>query len=228
MQLYGYELYTMTMKIYTTIDEFLSEYWPKSNSDLNKKLWQVVDIVHVSDERYALQVVNGADELGFQPLNITVAHPLGKESRQVLIKNINDTVADSFRNYCRSKFVSTLPERFVSMRPDETQAYTEYPRWEDFYKVWLERDGQPVFHANMPLLFDHMPDTEYLMRRQTGQKVLSNQRLLVTTYFVHKKQFYDFFIKNVNDVELQRIKNLLQSRVQLHQSSLFKNPVASP
>ena len=150
-----------------------------------------------------------------------MANPITKSTKQVLIKDVQDKLATDFLKYRNDQFVGQLGARFGSFRPDEFQAFAEYDSWESFYNNWLERDGKSVIGHNLPLLFDHTPKVEYWTRKQSGLDVLEYQRLLVTTFFVPKNQFYDFFIKDVDDAEMQRIKLLSMSRIGLNLNSAY-------
>ena len=210
------------MKIYDSFQLFWDVFSAEKPNSHGFHDWQVVQAIHISDEEYARQTATGEDELGFQPMSLILANPIAKEAKQVLIKNVTDKVARSFREYCREQYASQIGGRFGSFTPDQIHAFVEYDSWESFYKTWLERDGKPMFMHNIPLLFDHTPKIEYWSRKQTGQGVLRYQRLLVTTYFVSKNQFFDFFIKNVSDEEAERVKLLTQSRIGLSIDLLFK------
>ncbi len=172
--------------------------------------------MHVGDAEYAEQRRNGTDELGFQPFTITLANPFKKEIKEYLVKHVPDTTVEQFLAFSRDRYNQELGNRFGNFTPDETHAFAEYDTWENFYTHWLERDGKQVFSKNIPLLFDHTPKIEHWTRKQSGVEVLPYQRLLITTYFVSKKQFFSFFIKEVEDSEMERIKLLAQSRVGLN------------
>lgn len=185
--------------------------------------WQVARILHTSDDEYRAQQASGQDELGFQPLSVTLVNALAHQTKQVLVKNVDSALARWFREFCRARYHAELSSRFGSFKPDTFHAFAEYDSWESFYKSWLWRDGTSVFNLNIPLLFDHTPKVEYWTRKQTGQEVLPYQRLFVTTYFVSKNQFFDFFIKEVDDYEAERIKLLAQSDIGIHIDRLFSD-----
>ncbi len=209
------------MKIYDTFQLFWNDFSTTRPNTHGFHNWQVAQILHTSDQSYARQLSSGNDELGFQPLSVTMANPFTKESKQILIKDVNDELANNFAHHCRKAYVSNLGSRFGNFKPDTFHAFAEYDNWDSFYKTWLERDGKPVFMHSLPLLFDHTPKIDYWTRKQTGQEVLPYQRLLITLYFVSKKQFFDFFIKDVTDEEAGRIKLLTQSRIGLNDELLF-------
>lgn len=211
------------MKIYENFQLFWDELHSEQPNAFNFHDWQVAQILHTSDEEYGRQQATGTDELGFQPLSVLLANPFTKQTKQVLIKDVRSKLAHDFKDFCRKQYNADLPKKFGSFRPDEFHAFTEYDSWDSFYKTWLERHGKPVFDLNIPLLFDHTPRTEYWVRKQTGQEVLPYQRLLITTYFVSKGQFFDFFIKDVDDGEAERIKLLIQSRIGLNIDRLFSH-----
>ena len=210
------------MKIYDSFQQFWNEFTTTKPNAHGFHDWAVVQILHVDDETYSKQRGTPEDELGFQPLSLKLADPLTKTVKQILIKDVDSNTANAFREYVRKLYIEQLGSRFGSFTPDATHAYTEYENWNDFYTVWLERQSKPVFMHNIPLLFDHTPKVELWMRKQTGQTVLPYQRLLITTYFVHKNQFFSFFIKDVDDAEAERIKLLTQSRIGLNLDQLFK------
>lgn len=209
------------MKIYNSFQLFWDEFSSTKPNKYGFSDWGVVQILHTSDKDYTAQIKNNADELGFQPLSITLANPNSKRTKKILVKNVNDKLFNDFTRLCRNTYLEQLDKRFGNFTPDTFHAFAEYDSWESFYKTWLERDGKPVFALNLPLLFDHTPKIEYWARKQTGQEIMPYQRLLITTYFVHKNQFFDFFIKNVTDEEAERIKMLTKSRVGLGLDQLF-------
>lgn len=209
------------MKIYDTFQQFWNDFSTEKPNDHGFNDWAIVRFTHVNDAEYAKQKIEETDELGFQPLWLTMANPITKSTKQILIKDVQDKLAADFLKYRNDQFVGQLGARFGSFRPDEFQAFAEYDSWESFYSNWLERDGKAVIGHNMPLLFDHTPKVEYWTRKQSGLDVLEYQRLLVTTFFVPKNQFYDFFIKDVNDAEMQRIKLLSMSRIGLNLNSAY-------
>jgi len=212
------------MQIYDTFQQFWNELSSQTLNSHQFHDWQVVQVLHTSDQEYAVQKATVQDELGFQPLSITLANTLTQQSKQVLIKDVTDSIANDFRTYARHQYVDDLPQCFGSFRPDTFEAFAEYDNWELFYTTWLEREGKLVVNQNVPLLFDHTPKVEYWTRKQTGQPVLPYQRLLVTTFFASKNQFFDFFIKNVDDAEMSRIMLLMQSRIGLNVETLFAAP----
>lgn len=214
------------MKVYQSFQVFWDELTGAKPNTHGFHDWQVVQIIHTGDERYAEQKAEGQDELGFQPLSITMANPLTQATKRVLIKDVNDKLAQDFSDYCRKLYINELEGRFVNSRNDVFHAFTEYDSWEEFHDVWLEREGKSVFMHNIPLLFDHTSKIDYWTRKQTGQEVMPYQRLLITTYFTGKDRFFDFFIKNVDDAELERIKLLIQSRIGLNLDLLFQRPGA--
>ncbi|MGH7249576.1 MAG: hypothetical protein ACREGC_01240, partial [Minisyncoccia bacterium] len=169
------------MKIYDSFQSFWNEYSPAKPNVHGFQDWQVVQIIHTSDEEYARQTSTGQDELGFQPLSIVLANPIAKEAKQVLVRDVTDKTANDFRDYCRKQYLDQLDKRFGSFKPDTFHAFAEYDSWDSFYNVWLEREGKPMFMHNVPLLFDHTPKIEYWTRKQTGQEILPYQRLLLTT-----------------------------------------------
>lgn len=210
------------MKHYDSFSLFWNDFSVTQANSHGFNDWQVVQILHTSDKNYAAQQKSGADELGFQPLIVTLANPVAKKSKKILVKNVDDSAAIKFADFCRNLYVSQFDARFGNFTPDTFHAFAEYDNWESFYATWLERDTKPVFMHNIPLLFDHTPKVEHWSRKQTGQEVLPYQRLLITTYFVSKDQFFDFFIKDVSDQEFERIKLLTKSRIGLHSDLLFK------
>lgn len=211
------------MKVYDSFQLFWNDLSAEKPSKHGFHDWQVVQILHTSDEEYRAQQATGSNELGFQPLSVTLANPFIHQTKQALIKNVDSKLAQDFRDFCRKQYYGELPNRFNSFKPDTFHAFAEYDNWESFYKTWLEREGKTVFNLNIPLLFDHTPKIEYWTRKQTGQEIMPYQRLLVTTYFVSKNQFFDFFIKNINDSEADRIKLLTQSRIGLNIDQLFSD-----
>lgn len=211
------------MKLYETFQEFWNELTAEKLNAFHFHDWQAVQILHTSDEDYRAQRAAGIDELGFQPLSVTLANPFTQQTKQALIKNVDTKLAQDFRDFCRKRYHSESPNRFGNFRPDTFNAFAEYDSWESFYKTWLERDGQSVVNLNIPLLFDHTPKIEYWTRKQTGQEIMPYQRLLITTYFVSKNQFFDFFIKNVDDSDAARIKLLTESRIGLNIDRLFSD-----
>lgn len=209
------------MKIYESFNQFWEEFSGKPLNQHGISDVVISEVLHTSDKQYANQVREGNDELGFQPLSLLLVNPLQKTFQQALIKNVNDQTANKVRQFAKDQYIEELSRRFVDLRPDEFHAFTEYENWEDFYTNWLERAEKPVFNKNLPLLFDHTSKINYWTRKQTGQEVMPYQRLLITTFFIPKRQFYDFFIKNVDDNELERIKLLLLSRIELANENLF-------
>lgn len=178
--------------------------------------WQLVDFLRISDSDYSRIRNTEADELGFQPLKLTFANSLKKETKEYLIKGVPDSITEQFIEFSKDRYSRQLEKRFGNFTPNETHAFAEYDNWENFYSNWLERDGEQVFSKNVPLLFDHTPKVDYWLRKQSGETVLSYQRLLITTYFVSKRKFFSFFIKDVSDAEMERIKLLVQSRIGLN------------
>lgn len=203
-----------------TVHENFQTFWNEFSSATPNKYgfldWQVVSYLHVSDKDYARQNAEGQNELGFQPLMVTLANPFTKETTEHLVKNVTDATAEQFLSMARDRYIKEFGKRFGSFTPSEMHAFAEYDTWDNFYYHWLERDGKQVFSKNVPLLIDHTPKIEYWTRKQSGEDVLPYQRILITTYFVSQKKFYSFFIKEINDSEFERIKLLLQSRVGLH------------
>lgn len=222
MQYYAYITTVLVcMQVYNFFNEFWHEYVNTKTNQHGFHDWQIVNVVHTDDQTYAKHQEAGTDELGFQPLLLTMVNPLQQKSKKVIIKNVNDATADSLKNYCRDQYIDQLESRFINARADTFNAFTEYETWDEFYRVWLERDGKPVHHQNIPVLFDHTPSIEYWAKKQAGEKVLPYQRLLVTTYFVSKDKFFDFFIKNIDDNELEQIKLLIKSKLSLNSDLLF-------
>lgn len=215
------------MKIYDSFEQFWNAFASEKRNAFGFHDWQVVQITHTSDVEYRQQVQSGQDELGFQPLSVVLANPFLRQTRQAVIKNVTDKTAEGFKDYCRKQYYNELPSRYGSFRPDEFHAFAAYDSWESFYTTWLEREGKQVFYMNIPLLFDHMPQVEYWTRKQTGQEVLPYHRLLVTTYFVHKRQFFDFIIKDVDDAKIEQIKLLMGSRIGLNLEMLYSDKKAA-
>jgi len=213
------------MKVFDSFEMFWDELAPDKRNAFNFQDWQVVQIVHTSDEEYQKQRLEGRDELGFQPLSVILANPLSQQTRQILIKHVSSKLATDFKEYCRKQYYSEFPNRFGSFRPDTFHAFAEYDNWESFYTTWLQRNGKPVFHQNVPLLLDHTPQIEYWTRKQTNQEIMPYQRLLITTYFVSTNKFFDFFIKDIDDSEAQRIQLLTQSRIGLNLEKLYSDEV---
>lgn len=209
------------MQIYDSFQQFWDEYALSKPNNHGFYDWTVVRLVHTSDKDYQTQKHENNDELGFQPLTVTLANAFEKQSKLVIIKNVNNALAADFARFSRERYLSDLPKRFGSFRPGETNAYTEYDDWPSFNSNWLERNDVPVFQHNVPLLIDHTPKVEYWLRKQTGETVLPYQRLLITTFFASKNQFFDFFIKNVDDEAAHQINMLLQSRISLSAGQLF-------
>lgn len=209
------------MQVYDSFQKFWNDYSATQPNIHGFQDWQVVQILHTSNTDYAKQVAHDADELGFQPLTILLADPLKKQTKRLLVKNVDDKLANDFRVYSRTQYSDQLANRFVNLKADTFHAFAEYDNWQSFYNSWLERDGKPVFMHNLPLLFDHTPKIDYWARKQTGQKVLPHQRMLITTYFINNNKFFDFFIKNVSDDEAERIKLITLSRLALNIDLLF-------
>jgi hypothetical protein len=204
------------MKTFESFEIFWQFFTSQEASSRGFHDWQVVDYRHVDDQSYAEMKSSGNDELGFQPLTVLLANPIKKESQEYLIKNVQTEMVQRFLHYCRDQYAKELPSRFGSFTPDERHAFAEYDTWDNFYSNWLERDGEFVFAKNVPLLFDHTPKIDYWMKKQAGEEVLPYQRVLVTTFFVAKRQFYSFFIKEVDDSQFEQIKMLIQSRASLN------------
>lgn len=211
------------MRVYDSFQHFWDELNFEHMNAFNFHDWQVVQILHTDDEEYRKHLAAGNDELGFQPLSVTLANPFIQQTERIIVKNVDSKLANDFRDFCRKNYYEQLAHRFNSFRPDATRAFVEYDNWVSFYETWLERAGKMVFSQNIPLLFDHTPKIEYLTRKQTGQKILPYQRLLITTYLVSKGQFFDFFIKEIDDGEAERIKLLIQSRIGLNLNQLFSD-----
>ncbi len=209
------------MKLYDTFQLFWTDYAQTQPNSHGFNDWVMVKYLHIDDATFAMQQRVGSDELGFQPLWLTFANPLNKTVRQTLIKGVDDSTLSGFLDYSREMYLEQLDARFGSFKPGEFHAFAEYDTWEAFYKTWLERAGQSVLNHHIPLLFDHTPNIEYWTRKQTGLEVLPHQRLLLTSYFAPKNEFFDFFIKNVDDAEMHRIKLLSQSRIRLNLDKLY-------
>jgi len=182
------------MKIYDSFQLFWNDHSQIEPSQYGFDDWTIVRFRHIDDRTFSVQKNNGSDELGFQPLWITLANPHSKSTREVLIKDVDDELASRFLQHSKESFYTQLGKRFGSFRPDEIHALAEYDNWESFSKIWLERNGKSVLNHNIPLLFDHTPKIEYWTRKQTGLEVLPYQRLLLTTYFVPKNEILDLFI----------------------------------
>ncbi|WP_260764039.1 hypothetical protein [Candidatus Mycosynbacter amalyticus] len=214
------------MIMYESFQSFWERYSAENINRHGFRDWSVVNISHTSDKDYSIQQQQGLDKLGFQPLVVTEAHPFSRQTRQSLVKHVPDQAARSFIAHCRNQFYDEFSRRAGSFCPDTFKAFAEYDSWDAFYNTWLERDGKPVFHRNIPLLVDHTPQVEYWMRTQTGQENLPYQRLLITTYFVAENRFFDFFIKHVTDEQAQRINLMTQSRIGIHLDLLYAdNPI---
>ena len=201
------------MKIYETFQHFWNEFSATKPNVHGFNDQILVSHLHTNDVSYMTQRQDGTDALGFQPLLLIFANPMTKTTTKYLVKNVDDNLAASFLHYCRKQYSEQFPSLFGSFRPDEFHAFAEYDNWESFYKNWFEHKGVSVLDRHLPLLFDHTPMIEYWTRKQTGLEVLPYQRLLVTTFFAPKNQFFDFFIKDVDDAEIERIKLLTQSRL---------------
>jgi hypothetical protein len=212
------------MKTYETFQLFWNDFASEKPNGHGFNDWTLVKHLHVDDDLYQRQRQAGVDELGFQPFQLTFANPLEKSTKQVLIKGVDNELANRFLHYSRQLYIGQIEARFGSFRPNEFQALTEYDTWEAFYKTWLERDGKSVLNHHIPLLFDHTNKIEYWTRKQTGLQVLPYQRLLLTTYFAPEDRFFDFFIKNVDDAEIQRIMLLNQSRIGLNLEIMYASP----
>jgi hypothetical protein len=209
------------MKVYDNFQHFWNDVQAEQLNAHHFHDWQVAQILHTPDETYQQQAASGLDELGFQPLSVTFANPFLQQSKQVLVKHVDSQLAHDFREYCRKQYIDQLPHRFGSFTPDSFHAFAEYDNWESFNESWLERQDGPVYNRNLPLLFDHTPKIEYWTRKQTGQEIMPYQRLLVTTFFPAKNQFFTFFVKQVDDGEAERVKLLTQSRISLSVGQLF-------
>jgi hypothetical protein len=210
------------MKIYESFTSFWEFFTSQKQNSHGFHDWQVVDYRHTDDSTYSDLCSTGKDELGFQPLTVLMANPLKKEYDEFLVKDVSTEMAQRFLQFARDRYMQEIESRFGNFTPDETHAFTEYDSWENFYTNWLERDGNLVFAKNVPLLFDHTPKIDYWMKKQSGETVLPYQRILVTTFFVAKRQFYSFFIKEIQDSEFEQIKMLIQSRVSLNINLFLK------
>jgi len=209
------------MKTYETFQLFWNEHSQVKPNTHGFHSWILTKYMHINDTDYAGQVSGRTDQLGFQPLWLTFADPFSQSLSQVLIKNVDDSLLARYLHHARNEYVTQLKSRFGSFTPDELHAFAEYDTWESFYTSWLEREGVSMLHHHIPLLFDHTPAVEHWTRKQTGLDVLPYQRLLITTFFAPKNQFFNFFIKNVPDHELERIQSLHLSRVELNSTSLY-------
>lgn len=209
------------MKTYETFQHFWNNYGAHEPNSAGFHDWVLVNYTHTSDKAYTKQQQNGTDTLGFQPLLVTYANPFTKSSEKSLIKNVDDAQLAGMLHFYRQKYHEQFESRFGSFRPDEFTAFAEYDSWDSYHKVWLERDGHSTLDKHIPLLFDHTPAIEYWSRKQTGQEVMSYQRLLVTTYFAPKNQFFDFFIKNIDDNEMNKIRSLTVSRLGFNLDKLY-------
>ena len=213
----------MKMKVHENFQLFWDDFTSRKPNEHGFFDEQIVKILHTPDQKYYEQRQQNKDGLGFQPLFVMFANPITQKTDKVLIKNVNDKLANDFRQYVRNQYVSELDKKFGTFTPDATDGYTEYDSWNSFEKSWFMRENGPVFDRNIPLLFDHISDVEYWTRKQTGEKVFYYQRLLVTTFLVAESKFYTFFIKDVNDTELGRIKLLVQSRIGLEPERMFRH-----
>lgn len=209
------------MVLYDSIEEFWAALQKRNDAIHGFDNWTIVRFLHTSDTEYAGQVAQGSDELGFQPLSIILANPFTHQAEHQVIKNVNDHLFAQFKQFYTKHFVHQLSNRFGLFRPEKFEAYTEYDTWTNFKTAWLEHEGKPAHMHNFPLLFDHMPKLDYWSRRQTKQVVLPYQRLIVTTYFIHKNQFFDFIIQHISDEEMARIKLLTESSLRLSVDTLF-------
>lgn len=211
------------MQVYDSFQSFWDTHQAESLNNFGFFDWQPVALHHVSDLDYETDRLLARDTLGYQPLMITQANPFTRQQRTAMVQQVTDQLFARYQAYCRQTYLQTFGQRRASFRPDATHAYAEYPDWQSFAAAWLDRPERPVYAENLPLLVDHTPGTEYWMRRQVGDKVLPHQRLLVTTFHVPTRTFYDFFVKNIDDGAAGRIQALLESRMYLHQDSLFCN-----
>jgi len=205
------------VKVYKNVRAFTDELAKQEPNRHGFFDMQLVKIIHTPDAEYNSQVERGEDKLGFQPLLLKFANPFTQETEQVVIQNVTDELAGELRQFYKKQYLQVLPKKFGSFMPDTFDAFTEYDSWEAFESTWLTRNGESVAHINMPLLFDHISDLEYWTKKQTKEKVLNYQRMLVVTYFVPENKFFKFFIKNVDDAERDRIQRIVQGRLGLEE-----------
>lgn len=211
----------INVKVYESAQQFLDEYAKQAVNEFGFVDKQAVKFVHTPDQDYVKQQASGEDNLGFQPLLIRFANPFTQQTSQIVIKGVNDQIASQVKHFFAGNYADTFEKRFGGFMPDVFDAFTEYDTWEAFDNSWLNREGSSVMHINMPLLFDHISDIDHWTRKQTGEKTLKYQRLLVTTYFTSENKFFRFFIKDVDDAEFERIKLLVQGRLELNRDKVF-------
>lgn len=177
--------------------------------------------MHTNNSMYAVQNAAGNDELGFQPLSILLTNPFTHETRYEVVKHVNDESFLAFWRHYVDHYMNQYDKRFGLFRPEKFDCFCEYDTWEEFAQNWTEYEGSSIIMHNPVLLFDHMPNLEYWTRRQTHQKVLPYQRLVVTTYYISENKFFDFIVKNISDEKLDNIRMLMKSRVGLNLEELF-------
>ncbi len=209
------------MQQYESFDVFWAHHQAESHNQYGFFDWQTVMVKHVSDQDYTTNRLLARDTLGFQPMVLLQANPFTREHRSCMIKHVTDDLFHRYLHYVRHRYTDSLTQRFGSFHPDATTAYTEYPDWVSFSSAWLDRPGRPVYGENVLLLIDHTPAVEYWTRKQMGEPTLPYQRLLVTTFHAPTKKFYDFFVRDIDDDSADRVKTLIQSRVYLHNETLF-------
>lgn len=183
--------------------------------------WVIAHFTHTSDETYAEAVAHGTDTLGFQPLLLTLADPVAQQTKEVVIKNVTDSALSEIKQHYSDRFIRQLPRRFGLFAADKNQADAIYASWRDLEAEWFMRDGQSVLDLNLPLLFDHVSNTQYWAWQQKGYEPCDTQRLIITVFQYRTGRFADLFITDVDDNEMQRIAMLLQSKLSLNVSNLL-------
>lgn len=209
------------MKIYDFFDQFWGEYFKEKLPATGFDTWTIAKLTHTNDHDYHQLKSAGKDTLGYQPTMITLANPLEQKTEEIIIKDLPTATYSSLRQQYQHRFIQQLPKRFGLFNTESKQADAVYDSWEVFASAWFIRDGQSLLPYNLLLLFDHVSDAEYWAWKQKQFDPCGTQRLIVTVFQYRTCKFAEVFITNVTDIEMSRIKMLMQSKLTLQVEELF-------
>lgn len=202
------------MQIYDSFQEINNTYLTEINSFGFLK-WTIVWIEKLKEEDRS----NLPQELQSKPqlpIFITIADPLHKESRTLCLNTTSPTDADEIATHYMNQLLMDYPNRVKGIAPVKIDGFFEYENWSELKEDWLMHRGNLQIPYNFPLLFDLPGELEFIEWQKRNMLKLPYKRLLVTFYQYKTGKFFDLFVKNADQHDVNHYFQLLEANSKLN------------